>query len=164
VIAALLLAGCSGDDSPEPTDNPGGLSDNPSKAEYIAAADEICQTLYEQRDPLENQAAAAAQQGDTDAAATTFENAAAITGQRFAELEALPRPAGDEQTLDKIYEAGGERTVEVARQAAAALREEDQKALARVTQQGGANTARFSKLAIDYGMLVWGRGQAATIG
>ena len=161
-LIALALAGC-GDEGSETT-SAGGLGEDPSKSDYVAAADEICQRLYEQRDPLENQAAAAAQRDDLEAAADTFENAAAITEQRFAELEALPRPEGDEQALTEIYEAGGTRTAEVARQAAEALRARDEKAFAKASQEGAANSAEFSKQAIAYGLLVCGRGQAVTIG
>ncbi|HEX2358921.1 MAG TPA: hypothetical protein VHH72_03800 [Solirubrobacterales bacterium] len=161
---ALPVSGCSDDDDAAATTNPGGLSDSPSKPDYITAADAICQTLYEQRDPLENQAASAAQRGNLDAAADTFDNAAAITERRFAELEALPRPAGDEQALAEIYEAGGTRTAEIAREAAAALRSGDDKAFAQASREGAANTRRFSKRAIDYGLLVCGRGRAVEIG
>jgi hypothetical protein len=162
--ACLTLAGpaaCGGDDEPE--EGSSGLPDEPTKQEYIAAADEICQQLYEQRDPLEDRAALAAQTGDLDAAVETFENAAAITENRFDELAELPRPEGDEDLLGSIYERGT-RSADLARDAVTALSEGDDRAFAEASQEGARNSSSLNKAAVEYGFLVCGRGQAAEIG
>ena len=159
-VALAGLAACGDDDS---SSGEAGLAENPSKADYIAAADDICQRLYEQRDPLENQAALAAQEGDVEAAASTFENAASITETRFAELRTLPRPEADVQLLEAIY-ARGDRTAAIAREAAEALRSQDQQTLVQASKRGAANSLKLDKALIEYGFLVCGRGRSAQIG
>lgn len=157
------LAACGGDDDGPGTEQGATLADQPSRSDYIERADQICQVLYEQRDPLEVDAAEAAQQNDADRGADVLDNAADITDRRLDELEALPVPEGDEQRVDAIL-ASGREVAESARKAADAIRGDDVKALAREGTAGQAATRRFNKLSIEYGFLVCGRGQAATIG
>jgi hypothetical protein len=153
----LTCVGC-GDGSSEESD-----SAPTSKAEYIERVDSICQQLYEQRDPLEIDAAKAAQAGELDQAAEVFQNAAEITKNRLAEIRELPAPDGDEPAIAGIL-ARGERTVEAADAATAAIRAEDAKALASESQNGLQATKSFNKAAIEYGFFVCGRGAAVEIG
>ena len=155
--AAVSLTACGDDDG---NGDPGGTL---TKTDYLEQGDAICQELYKQRDPLEVEAARAAQEGDAARAADVFENAAEITENRLAELEELPVPAGDEEAVQRVIQRG-EETVETARAAAAAIRAEDSKALARESAAGRRITARFNKAAIEYGFFVCGRGVQATIG
>ena len=159
-LAVLALAGCGGDDDSADADaTPASLT----RAEYIERADEVCQELYEQRDPLEVQAAEAGQRGDTDTAAQTFENAVEITANRVADLEGLPIPVGEEQRVEAFVE-NARATIEPAEQAAAALRDEDAAELEAASRRGLRATTRFNKSALDYGFLVCGRGAATEIG
>ena len=48
--------------------------------------------------------------GDDDEAAGIFENAADITENRVADLEALEPPAGDEEAASAFVEAAGRRS------------------------------------------------------
>lgn len=159
-LAVLALAGCGGDDDSADTDAaPASLT----RAEYIERADAVCQELYEQRDPLEVQAAEAGQLGDADTAAQTFENAVEITANRVADLEALPVPAGEERSIHAFTE-NARATIEPAEQAAAALRDGDAAKLDAASRRGLRATTRFNKSALDYGFLVCGRGAATEIG
>ena len=160
-LALAALGGCGDDDGGEKEMT--GLAADPTKDQYIAAADEVCQHLYEQRDPVSEQAAVAAQRGDTGLAADAFDNAADITDARFAELANLPRPAGDEARLGRLWERGAESAA-LGREAAAALRQGEQAEFARAAQRGAANTARLGREAVAYGFLVCGRGAAVEIG
>ena len=159
--AALLVAmaavgiGCGGDSDEE--------SGPPTRAEYVEQGDEICQELYEQRDPLEAQAAEAGVRGDDDEAAGIFENAADITENRVADLEALEPPAGDEEAASAFVESA-EATIEPAREAAEALRQSDDAALERAGAAGARANTRFAKSSERLGFLVCGRGAATTIG
>ena len=151
----LTLAACGGDDE--------GSDEPPTKVEYIEQGDAICQELYKQRDPLEIEAARAAQDGDPDRAADVFENAAEITDNRMAELRELPVPEGDEEAAELIL-GRGEETAETARAAAEAIRAEDSEALAKQATAGRRITTQFNKAAIEYGFFVCGRGVQAQIG
>lgn len=156
LVAVAAGAGCGGDDA-------GGGSGELSKAEYIERADAICQELYERRDPLQAEAARAAQSGDSDRAAATLANAAEITDSRIAALEELAPPAGDEEEVDEVIVRGKE-VASSGDAAAEAVRENDSKALAEASREGQVATARFNKAAIDYGFFVCGRGSAEEIG
>jgi hypothetical protein len=155
--AALALAAC-GDDGDG--DGSGGTL---TKAEFIEQGDAICQEMYTQRDPLEVEAAKAAQRGEPDRAADVFENAAEITENRMDELGELPAPEGDAETIDGIV-GDGKDTAEAAKDAAEAIRREDEAALAEISTEGRESTTAFNKAAIDYGFLVCGRGAQVTIG
>lgn len=162
VCLALGLSACGADDK-SAAERGVSLGDQPSRSDYIERADQICQELYEQRDPLEVDAAEAAQQNDGDRGADVLDNAADITDRRLDEIEALPAPEGDEQRVEAIV-AAGRNVADSARDAADAIRDDDVKALARDGARGQAATRRFNKLSIEYGFLVCGRGQAETIG
>jgi hypothetical protein len=157
--AALALAACGGDDG----GGDGGSGASPTKAEFIEQGDAICQEMYTQRDPLEVQAAKAAERGDPDRAADVFENAAEITENRMDELGELPAPDGDGDTVDDIVNDGKD-SAEAAKDAAEAIRREDESALAEISNEGREATVAFNKAAIDYGFLVCGRGAQVTIG
>jgi hypothetical protein len=158
-LMAVVAAGCGGDGGSDSE----GAPDTLSKAEYIERADAICQQLYEQRSPLEVEAARAAQKGDTEAAAVNFQNAADITENRVREIKELPAPEGDEATVEQVFDQAA-ATVVIARRAATAISEQDGKALARESRLGLRATTRFNKSAISYGFLVCGRGASAEIG
>lgn len=161
-VAVLVLAGCGEDDS----DGSAASTDIPdtlTRAEYIERADAVCQELYEQRDPLEVQAAEAGQAGDAEAAAQIFENAVGITANHVTELEALPIPAGEEEALG-VFLARARATIPPAEQAVEALSDENSANLGAASRRGARANTRFNKYAIDYGFLVCGRGAATEIG
>ena len=155
LVSLIAFAGCGDDD--------GDASDDPTKAEYIERGDEICQRLYEQRDPLQFEAARAGIAKDTERAAAALQNAADVTENRIAELDQLPKPPADTATLDELIERG-ETTAKSGQAAAEAVRADDQKALQASAKAGGLATARFNKAAIEYGFLVCGRGRSTQIG
>lgn len=154
----LTCVGCGSDSSSGESD-----STPTSKAEYVERVDAICQQLYEQRDPLELEAAEAAHAGELDQAADVFQNATEITTNRLAEIRELPVPDGDDDSIARIL-TRAETTVEVADAAAEAIRADDAKALATASQRGLQATTAFNKAAIDFGFLVCGRGAAVEIG
>ncbi|MBA2545565.1 MAG: hypothetical protein H0V15_01690 [Solirubrobacterales bacterium] len=160
LLALIPLAGCGGDgDAGDDSSVPESLT----RAEYVERADQICQELYEQRNPLETQAAKAGIDGDSEAAAQIFENATEITRNRIDELEQLPLPAGQESALTDFIE-NARATIPPAEAALDAVRDENAKELDAASQRGLRATTRFNKSAIDFGFLVCGRGPATTIG
>jgi hypothetical protein len=158
-VAALALSAsaCGGDSDAS------GEDSTLTRAEFIERADAICQQMYTQRDPLEIEAARAAQAGDSARAAEVFENAAEITENRVAELRELPVPPGDEEQVAEILDRA-QSTADTARVAAEAIREQDPAALDEQSREGALTNTRFSKAAIQYGFFVCGRGAQATIG
>jgi hypothetical protein len=76
-----------------------------------------------------------------------------------AELGALPRPEADEERLGRIWGLAG-RSAALGKEAAEALRREDQVRLRRASTRGAVAQTRFNKRAIAYGFLVCGRGTA----
>ena len=155
-VAALALASCGGDDD----------EGSVTKQDYIREADEICQGLSEERDPLEAIAAGdpgSAGAGDESAAARAFADAADITRDRVAELADLPRPSGAEAETDEFV-ATAETTVPPAENANAAIEAGDDAALSEASARGLAATRRFDRVSVAYGFLVCGRGAAEQIG
>ena len=152
---AAFAAGC-GDDSDEE-------SGPPTRAEYVERGDAICQELYEQRDPLEAQAAEAGVRGKDDEAAGIFENAADITENRVADLEALEPPAGDEEAAPRSSTRPARRS----RPRGTPPRPSGRATTPRWSAPGrpGARAnIRFAKSSERLGFLVCGRGAATTIG
>ncbi len=160
LLALIPLTGCGGD---EGSGDDSAVPESLTRAEYVERADQICQELYEQRDPLETQAAKAGIDGDSEAAAQIFENAADITRNRVDELEQLPLPADQESSLTTFIE-NAQATIPPAEAALDAIRDENAKELEAASQRGLRATIRFNKSAIDFGFLVCGRGAATTIG
>jgi len=131
--ASLLVAtGCGGDDSSEES--------APTKADYIAQADDICAA-----DQEEIQTAAADVSGDPDDPATqevVTNDVLPIYQDQLDELRALTPPEGDEEATGGIYDALEE---------ALAAIEEDPAAIGDPTTFADAN-----EQAVDYGLEVCG--------
>ena len=90
-------------------------------------------------------------------------NAAEITENRLAEIRELPTLSGNELDL-RIALRNADATVDTARAAAEAIRDDDARALQRESRRGLRVRTRFNKAAIRYGFLVCGRGQSVEIG
>jgi hypothetical protein len=97
VAVAMAFAGCGGDD-----DN-GSSGSGPTKAEYIAKADAICQA----GDDAINTASKSLGSSPTEAEVTTFLTGTLlpnIEGQ-LKDLRALEPPKDDKDTINAIYDA-----------------------------------------------------------
>ena len=114
IAVAALAAGCGGGD--------GG----PTKAEYIARADRICQATKAETAPLVQQLTAAAGSGSvTTAQARKLARVAGrlqtMGAAYVARLKALDRPSGDTGDVDRFLTSSGQ-VVDALGRAAAALK------------------------------------------
>jgi hypothetical protein len=98
VIAVVTLVGCGGN---------GGGATALSKADYIAKGDAICAQKRQQRGQLVNEMQNAIASGVNSASDARrvhdiSNQAADYVDQLASELQALPKPTGDEQILDTL--------------------------------------------------------------
>ena len=141
----LIAAGCGGDDD----DGNGDATDAepaveaPSKAEYIAQADQICRESNQEIEQAIEDAPA------TEAPPEEFitETMVPLFEQEFEQLRALTPPAGDEETVDRIYSAAEEGVAQI---------KEDASNFQQTGEAAGLQEA--SGLAEDYGFKVCGQG------
>lgn len=93
--AALLAAGCGGDDGPARL----------SKAQYIGRADDICRASQKRLEPIERQLQAiprdAQGRGLTGQIAPILERALDATRDGYERLRALPVPAEDRAVAER---------------------------------------------------------------
>ncbi len=100
--AALAFAGCGDDDKSE------GDGGAPTKATYIEQADELCRKTNDEGRKLNAEVQKFLAGGDVSAlkaAAPGLDEAHALGERSLAEFKRIPRPAGDEQQLDKMFAA-----------------------------------------------------------
>lgn len=95
-IGALAIAGCGGSDD-------SSSSDAPTKAEFVAQADEICQGASDSLTEAQSQLGADA----TDAEAIAFINDTYLPELKdeSSQIKALTPPEGDEEAIDSITAA-----------------------------------------------------------
>ncbi len=95
-VGGLLATGCGGDDSS--SDEPA-----PSKAAYVADADEICATGRSTIEEIVQGLPADIQAAESQTAIT--EEIVPLYRDQVAELRALTPPEGDEEKVAAIYDA-----------------------------------------------------------
>ena len=92
VLVPLALAACGGDDGP-------------SKDDYIADADKICERSDKETEAVFEQAFEDPQNPKPDEAQAALEEALPIVKEDLTELKGLDKPEGDEEEIDAIWEA-----------------------------------------------------------
>jgi hypothetical protein len=124
VLAALVLAACGSDDAGDSTtaDSTTTEAASVTRAEFIEMADAICLANDDSQDALRVQLDTVA---SPEEAASIYDQLADVSEQAVDEISALPRPEGDEATIDEL---AGVRTESVllVRELADAVRGNDQ--------------------------------------
>jgi hypothetical protein len=116
VLAALLCSGCGGSASTSSTGTHAGEAASTTKAQFVAQAETICRTLSAQEKPL--QARQEALKGlapeVADAEFVSIVGKVVAYSQAAAgKLQALARPPGDAQAIEKLLSSFSQETTDV---------------------------------------------------
>jgi hypothetical protein len=154
VTAVVALVGCGG--------NGGGSTATAlSKADYIAKADAICAQKRQQRSRLvtvvQNAIASGVSASDAHRVRDISNRAADYVDQLARELEALPKPTGDEQILDDLLSTVRAEAADL-RHFADALDSHDASQIRSFGEAADSDGARAVNMAFGYGFAVCGRG------
>ena len=124
VLAALVLAACGGDDSSEDSGDSTteDATTTVTRDEFIEMADAICLANEGAQDALRAQLDTT---GSPEEAAEIYDQLADESEQAVDEISALPRPEGDEATIEELAGIQTEAVVLV-RELAEAVRGNDQ--------------------------------------
>ena len=127
-----------------------------SKAEYIAASDEICGRYEELAEPLDGRIEDANDDGDYEAAADVIEEAVDLLNQQVDEHKALAEPVGADAPPPELDEA---RTSVVAifSRLEDALRDEDQERVDALAAELESAEAEIEGIDAGYGFQVCGK-------
>jgi hypothetical protein len=141
LIGGALLAGCGGGDDSSST------AAALTKAEYLKQGNEICrQAAHEINTKAQ---AEFGNQPPSKQEFSTFitDTALPISEQEISDLRDLPPPAGDEDTVNGIYDAANEGLAKI----------KDDPILASQGDDAGGAFTESNKLAKDYGLTTCGR-------
>jgi hypothetical protein len=163
VIAVVTLVGCGG--------NGGGstvvVTTAPtatalSKADYIAKADAICAQKRQQRGQLVSEVQNAIASGvnsasDAHRVHDISNQAADYVDQLASELQALPKPTGDEQILDTLLSTVSAEATDI-RHFADAVDSLDASQIRSFGEAADSDGAKAVAIAHGYGFTVCGQG------
>ena len=146
-LAALVVAGCGGDDS---QDAPATLT----KAQYIARADDICRANQNRLEPIEQdlqQLPTDAQgRGDTNRIEPILERALEATREGYERLRALPVPAEGKATVER-WLASTASAIEAFAGVLEAVRDDDREAAREPSERVDRLSVQQRNLARSYG-------------
>ena len=153
VVAVITLAGCGGGD---------GGSTALSKADYIAKGDAICAQKRQQRGQLVTEMQNAIASGVTSASDAhrvhdISNQAADYVDQLASELQALPKPTGDEQILDTLLSTVSAEATDI-RHFADAVYSLDASQIRSFGEAADSDAAKAVAIAQGYGFTVCGQG------
>ncbi len=152
-LAVLSLSGCGGSGTPAATS--GSTTGAPTtKAHFVAQAEAVCHTLSAQEQPLrarqETLKGLPVATADKDFVALA-QRVVTLSKAAERELRALPRPAGDEQAIERLLSGFSIETTDAATIASAAARQEN--TIGEDAEQAlRKSIAADSALANTYGM------------
>jgi hypothetical protein len=154
VIAVVTLVGCGG--------NGGGSTATAlSKADYIAKGDAICAQKRQQRSQLVSEMQNAIASGVNSANAHRVHDianqAANYVDQLASELQALPKPTGDEQILDTLLSTVRAEATDI-RHFADAVDSLDASQIRSFGEAAESDGAKAVAIAQGYGFTVCGQG------
>jgi hypothetical protein len=154
VIAVVTLVGCGG--------NGGGSTVALSKADYIAKGDAICAQKRRQRGQLVNEVQNAIASGvnsasDAHRVHDISNQAADYVDQLASELQALPKPTGDEQILDTLLSTVSAEATDI-RHFADAVDSLDASQIRSFGEAADSDAAKAVAIAQGYGFKVCGQG------
>jgi uncharacterized phage infection (PIP) family protein YhgE len=170
-LALVVAAGCGGDgdDSTEvvtATDDttevvtataPTETTEPLTKAEYIEQADAICGDFNSQLESLNEEVQRQLTDRDFEAAADTLSEAVEVSRSGIEQLEALPKPAGDETVLDQLDDAR-QQIIALLASNEDAIREEAFVRIRSLLRELQAADQRADGIATGYGFKVCGQG------
>lgn len=130
---AMLFAACGGGD------------DGPTKEEFIASADELCEKADEKLDPIIER-----EIEDFDDAKKLSTDAAKVGDALLKDLRALEVPKGDEEEVEAVF-GGIEKQVRTIRQMGKAAEDEDSDRIDEILEEGDDISEDTQKDAEDYG-------------
>ena len=153
VAAVITLVGCGGGD---------GGSTALSKADYIAKGDAICAQKRQQRGQLVTEVQNAIASGvnsasDAHRVHDISNQAANYVDQLATELQALPKPTGDEQTLDTLLSTVRAEATDI-RHFADAVDSLDASQIRSFGEAAESDGGKAVGIAQDYGFKVCGTG------
>lgn len=154
VIAVATLVGCGG--------NGGESTAALSKADYIAKGDAICAQKRQQRGQLVTEVQNAIASGvnsasDAHRVHDISNQAADYVDQLASELEALPKPTGDEQILDTLLSTVRAEATDI-RHFADAVDSLDASQIRSFGEAAQSDGAKAVAIAQGYGFTVCGQG------
>lgn len=152
-IAVVTLVGCDGN---------GGGSTALSKADYIAKGDAICAQKRQQRGQLVTEVQNAIASGvnsasDAHRVHDISNQAANYVDQLATELQALPKPTGDEQILDTLLSTVRAEATDI-RHFADAVDSLDASQIRSFGEAADSDAAKAVAIAQGYGFTVCGQG------
>jgi len=153
VVAVITLVGCGGGD---------GGSTALSKADYIAKGDAICAQKQQQRSQLVTEVYNAIASGvnspsDAHRVHDISIQAADYIDQLASELQALPKPTGDEQILDTMLSTVRAEATDI-RHFADAVDSLDASQISSFGEAAESDGGKAVGIAQDYGFKVCGTG------
>jgi hypothetical protein len=152
-IAVVTLVGCDGN---------GGGSTALSKADYIAKGDAICAQKRQQLGQLVTEMQNAIASGvnsanDAHRVQDISNQAANYVDQLATELQALPKPTGDEQILDTLLSTVSAEATDI-RHFADAVDSLDASQIRSFGEAANSDAAKAVAIAQGYGFTVCGQG------
>ena len=153
VTAVVTGVGCGGN---------GGGSTARSKADYIAKGDAICAQKRQQRSQLVTEVQNAIASGvnsasDAHRVHDISKQAANYVDQLATELQALPKPTGDEQILDTLLSTVRAEATDI-RHFADAVDSRDASQIRSFGEAAESDAAKAVAIAQGYGFKVCGQG------
>jgi hypothetical protein len=160
LAATAGLAGCGGATKTQTSStSPAASGPVPTRAQYVAQADAICQETRASLAKLQTKSLIAL--GDTPkafaAAAPLFRQIQAVEQAELGRLQGLRLPSGDNTEVTAYLQEGTQAVTLVAR-IAAAFAKGDKVALAAAEKEGNQRGAVAKGLAQGYGFKVCGHG------
>ena len=158
VIAVVTLVGCGGGDGGSTAPTATALS----KADYIAKGDAICAQKRQQRSKLVSEVQNAIASGVNSASEAhrvhdISNQAADYVDQLASELQALPKPTGDEQILDRLLSTVRAEATDI-RHFADAVDSGDASQMRSFGEAADSDGAKAVAIAQGYGFTVCGQG------
>jgi hypothetical protein len=152
-MAVVTLVGCGGN---------GGGSTALSKADYIAKGDAICAQKQKQRSQLVTEVQNAIASGvnsasDAHRVHDISNQVANYVDQLATELQALPKPTGDEQTLDTLLSSVSAEATDY-RHFADAVDSLDASQIRSFGEAAESDGSKATAIALGYGFTVCGQG------
>ncbi len=169
VAAALLylaaLAGCGGGSTSTtaatvtrvPSPSTSAVPAAPTKAQFIARADAICARTDAKLKPAKKRLGAVENVVGSKEGAAALRQAASITREGIAQLQALTVPQGDAATVQKVITALDDEAADIDNMASAAAAGEAS-AIEAAKQAMQTTKATYDGLAQGYGFKVCGAG------
>jgi hypothetical protein len=143
----LAVAGCGGDADPG---SPSSGGEAPTKAQYIGAADKICQDVDRKTQTYSDQVDALPDGSGPDKIAPILEASLAETRKGIGRLRALKVPSEDKATIDSYF-ASIDKTMSAYEDLQSAVRDKDETKAKQIATDADPLFDEQRRLAKAYG-------------